>query len=202
MRIQPREGPTQWNSHEFRYNRVMPAPIKVELLPYSPSWEQAAQAESQRLLQALADNIVAVHHIGSTAIPGIHAKPIVDLLTVVRSVSTFDEQQAALMQLGYQCWGEYGIPGRRYCTLDEPATGRAHVSASLLRSGQPANRAAPGVPRLLARQPREGPRIRRGKTPLPSAPSRRLACLFRREGRMDRGTTTICFGLLSRVALK
>lgn len=102
----------------------MPAPIKVELLLYSSSWEQAAQDESLRLRQALTDNIVIVHHIGSTAIPGIHAKPIVDLLPVLRSVSQFDEQQAVLVQLGYQCWGEYGIPGRRYFTLDELATGR------------------------------------------------------------------------------
>lgn len=101
----------------------MPAPIKVELLPYSPGWKQAAQAESLRLVQALANNIVAIHHIGSTAVPGIHAKPIVDLLPVVRSVSKLDEQQAVLKQLGYQYWGEYGIAGRRYCTLDEAATG-------------------------------------------------------------------------------
>jgi GrpB-like predicted nucleotidyltransferase (UPF0157 family) len=101
----------------------MPPPIKVELLPYSPSWAHAAQTEVLRLLRALEDGVIAVHHIGSTAIPGIHAKPIVDLMPVVRSVSKLDEQQSVLQQLGYRYWGDYGIPGRRYCTLDEPSTG-------------------------------------------------------------------------------
>lgn len=104
--------------------RSMPAPIKVELLPYSPTWKQAAKDESLRILQALEGCIVAVHHIGSTAIPGIHAKPIIDLLPVVRNVSELDEKMGVFLQLGYRYWGEYGIVGRRYCTLEEPSTGR------------------------------------------------------------------------------
>lgn len=102
----------------------IPAPIKVELTPFSPDWQELATAEAVRLRQALESNVVVVHHIGSTAIPGIHAKPIIDLLPVVRSVGELDEQKSAFLQLGYEYWGEYGIPGRRYCTLDEPSTGR------------------------------------------------------------------------------
>lgn len=68
--------------------------------------------------------MVVVHHIGSTAVPGIHAKPIVDLMPVVPSVADLDKQESVFRTLGYQYWGEYGIPGRRYCTFDEPSTGR------------------------------------------------------------------------------
>ena len=64
----------------------MPPPIKVELLPYSLSRAQSADAESRRLLQALEEIVLTVHHIGSMAIPGIYAEPILDLMPVVRSV--------------------------------------------------------------------------------------------------------------------
>jgi GrpB-like predicted nucleotidyltransferase (UPF0157 family) len=108
----------------FVGGKPMPAPIKVELLPNSPSWEQAARTETLRLVQALKGNLLVVHHIGSTAIPGIHAKPIVDLMPVVRSVRRLDEHASVIQQLGYRYWGEYGIPGRRYCTFDEISTGQ------------------------------------------------------------------------------
>lgn len=102
----------------------MPPPIKVELAPHSPSWGLVAREETLRLHQALGDTLVAVHHIGSTAIPGIHAKPIIDLMPVVRALSELDAQESALLRLGYQGWGEYGIAGRRYFTFEEPSTGR------------------------------------------------------------------------------
>lgn len=102
----------------------MPAPIGVELLPYSEYWPKMAQEETIRLLDTIGGNLIEVHHIGSTAIPGIHAKAIIDLMPVVRSTKKLDEQQSALQGLGYEFWGEYGIPGRRYCTLDDPTTGR------------------------------------------------------------------------------
>jgi len=102
----------------------MPEAIQVELAPHSPAWARAAAQEAERLWAVLGDNVLAVHHVGSTAIPGIHAKPIVDLMPIVRSVAALDEAAARLQALGYECWGEYGIVGRRYCTLDDPETGR------------------------------------------------------------------------------
>lgn len=102
----------------------MPAPIKVELLPHSPSWAEAARAEVVRLKLALEGNCIVVHHVGSTTIPDIPAKPIIDLMPVMRSVNELDEQEAVLLRLGYRYWGEYGITGRRYLTFDDPATGQ------------------------------------------------------------------------------
>ncbi len=102
----------------------MPAPIRVELLPYSSSWKVTAEKAIAQLFHALPDSIVGIHHIGSTAIPGIHAKPIIDLMPVVRNVNDLDQQHPIFLQLGYSGWGEYGIPGRRFFTFDEPITGR------------------------------------------------------------------------------
>lgn len=107
-----------------RRERIVPAPIKVELVPHSTAWRDLAQRECDRLLQRLGSRLIVVHHIGSTAIPGIVAKPIIDLMPVARSVSALDEQVSEWRKLGYEYWGEYGMPGRRYCTREDPQTGR------------------------------------------------------------------------------
>jgi GrpB-like predicted nucleotidyltransferase (UPF0157 family) len=113
----------------------MPPPIPVELVPHSAQWQRAAEAEGRRLQEALGRNLLAVHHIGSTAIPGIHAKPILDLLPVMHSVGELDQRQRTLESLGYEYWGEYGIPGRRYCTLADPATGRRMIQLHCFDEG-------------------------------------------------------------------
>ncbi len=101
----------------------MPAPIAVVLVPHNPAWAGQAQQEGERLKSVLEDVIVTVHHIGSTAIPDICAKPILDLIPVVRSFADLDIKRQSVEDLGYTWWGEYGLPGRRYCTLDDRQTG-------------------------------------------------------------------------------
>jgi len=102
----------------------MPEAIPVELVPHCSVWSETAAAESRRLIGALAGVLVDVHHIGSTSIPGIVAKPIIDLMPIVASVRKLDELKPVFHSLGYQYWGEYGIVGRRYCTLDDRTTGK------------------------------------------------------------------------------
>jgi len=58
--------------------------IRVELHPHSDHWAEMARAETARLHRALGGVLVTVHHIGSTSIPGIMAKPIVDLIPSCR----------------------------------------------------------------------------------------------------------------------
>ncbi len=86
----------------------------VILVDPDPQWPELAAAEADAIRRALPGLILAVHHIGSTAIPGIKAKPIIDLLVVVPEVSVLDERQQALIDLGYEARGEFGIPGRRF----------------------------------------------------------------------------------------
>lgn len=58
----------------------------VEVVPYNPQWKKAFNAESEKLTAALAENLVFIHHIGSTAISNIYAKPIIDFLIEVLKI--------------------------------------------------------------------------------------------------------------------
>jgi GrpB-like predicted nucleotidyltransferase (UPF0157 family) len=107
----------------------------VELVPYSAEWPATAERELGRLVHALRGPVVAGHHIGSTAVPGLSAKPVVDLLLVVRGVAELDDREAAFRHLGYRCRGENGIPGRRYYTLDDTLTGRRQVQVHCFAAG-------------------------------------------------------------------
>jgi len=99
---------------------------KVEVVPHNPQWRDAFAAEAKQIGAALGENVVAIHHIGSTAIPGIYAKPVVDLLIVVRVITEVDGRSSAMESLGYEVLGEYGISGRRYFRRDNREGIRTH----------------------------------------------------------------------------
>ena len=97
---------------------AMPPPIPVVLVEYDVEWPAKA-AKLVEDLQVLGPTLLAVEHIGSTAIPGMAAKPIVDLMPLVTTLADLDRQRSRAEALGYQWHGELGIPGRRYCTLSK-----------------------------------------------------------------------------------
>jgi GrpB-like predicted nucleotidyltransferase (UPF0157 family) len=121
-----------------------PDPFHVELVPHSPRWAAMASEESARLNAALGDLLVTVHHIGSTAIPGILAKPVVDLIPIVADIDALDARQDVVRGLGYKWFGEYGLKGRRYCYLLDPKSGKRLFQLHCYQDG------APEVPRHLA----------------------------------------------------
>jgi GrpB-like predicted nucleotidyltransferase (UPF0157 family) len=89
----------------------------VELVPPDPRWPEIARAESARLAEAIGQTLIVVHHIGSTSIPGIKAKPTIDLLPMVRDLAVLDTREEAVRALGYDWRGEFGLAGRRFCSL-------------------------------------------------------------------------------------
>src|SRR5688572_5746894 len=86
----------------------------VELIAYNPQWSIHFAQEAKLIKAILKENLVAIHHIGSTAIPNIHAKPIIDIMPVVKDLQSVDALNAEFEKLSYACLGEYGITGRRY----------------------------------------------------------------------------------------
>jgi GrpB-like predicted nucleotidyltransferase (UPF0157 family) len=99
---------------------------KAEVVPHNPNWGNEFEKEAKQVAAAMGETLVAVHHIGSTAIDGIYAKPVIDMLVEVRQIADVDERNSAMERLGYQVKGEFGIPGRRYFRKDNQAGTRTH----------------------------------------------------------------------------
>ena len=70
--------------------------------------------ESEKIRNVLGDIIIDIHHIGSTAIPGIKAKPVIDMLIEVKDIEGVAQHNHKMKELGYEAMGEYGIPKRRF----------------------------------------------------------------------------------------
>ncbi|MFB0635020.1 GNAT family N-acetyltransferase [Bacillus rugosus] len=87
---------------------------KVEVVPYNEKWAEYFNEEKERLKLVLGPEIVAVHHIGSTSIPNMAAKPIIDMLIEVRSIEAVSQYDIQMKAIGYTPKGENGIAGRRY----------------------------------------------------------------------------------------
>lgn len=99
---------------------------KVTLTPYQDDWPADFAAERERLLHTL-PHVVAVEHIGSTAVPGMTAKPLIDLMIGLTHVERYEDCIAPMQQLGYAYMGEYGIPDRHFFVLGDPTTHHAHM---------------------------------------------------------------------------
>lgn len=86
----------------------------VEVVDYDPVWPALFDSECRLLHDALGHVVVAIDHVGSTAVPGLAAKPIIDILMEVTDLEAFDSVDQHMMSIGYTPKGEFGIPGRRY----------------------------------------------------------------------------------------
>lgn len=86
----------------------------IEVVTYDPKWEEEYQREAKEIQNVMSDEIVEIHHIGSTSIPNIDAKPVIDILIGVKDIEKVDKYNEKMEQLGYIARGEHGITGRRF----------------------------------------------------------------------------------------
>lgn len=101
---------------------------RVEVVEYDPAWREKFEDESSKLERLLDDELVAIHHIGSTSVPGLDAKPIIDIMPVVRQIERVDGWIGHMQALGYHSFGEHGIPRRRFFAKDKDVrTVHVHV---------------------------------------------------------------------------
>ncbi|WP_313913502.1 GrpB family protein [Tahibacter sp.] len=101
---------------------------ELQLVPVGPEWAQRFSSESSRLSAALGSAALDIQHIGSTAIPGICAKPILDIAIAIRSYESGHALVPRFEALGYRYRGENGIPRRHYFVLGAPRrTHHVHV---------------------------------------------------------------------------
>mgnify|MGYP002655977369 CR=1 FL=1 len=87
---------------------------KVEVVEYQTNWPEECRHELDKLKKVVGDNWVDGHHIGSTSVKGMAAKPIIDILLEVKHISDLDECNHLFRQLGYEPLGENGLEGRRF----------------------------------------------------------------------------------------
>jgi GrpB-like predicted nucleotidyltransferase (UPF0157 family) len=99
---------------------------RVSVAPPDPQWASGFEAEAQEIQIALGAGCLAIHHVGSTSIPGIYAKPVLDLLVAVTTIDVMDERCPQMTALGYEALGEYGLPGRRFFRKDDADGVRSH----------------------------------------------------------------------------
>jgi len=102
----------------------------IVLAPYDPEWPAQFAAARDEILAACSGLVIEVHHIGSTAIPGLAAKPVIDMLPVVRRLEDGHACIAPLQTLGYAYRGEHGIAGRHYFVRGTPRSHQAHLFAA------------------------------------------------------------------------
>lgn len=89
-------------------------PQHIVVVDYDSFWPLLFQKEADAISRILGDNLVLIHHIGSTSVPFLAAKPIIDIMPVVKDLSDVDAVSEEFVKLGYEYLGEFGIKGRRY----------------------------------------------------------------------------------------
>jgi GrpB-like predicted nucleotidyltransferase (UPF0157 family) len=85
----------------------------IHLSPHDPQWSTLFEAEAQRLSCSLPGG-VSLEHIGSTSVPGLLAKPIIDIMVGAEAHHSIEAIRKVLVQLGYEDLGEAGVAGRIY----------------------------------------------------------------------------------------
>jgi len=150
----------------------------VRLVPYTSEWRLEFTRERERLFAALRGTAVAIEHVGSTAVPGLRAKPVLDIMVGLPRVADHERALSPMDALGYRYKGEHGIPGRHYFRLGEPCTHHLHMVSfgrefwlrhllfrDHLRAHAEVAQAYEAVKlELFARHPKDRPAYQDGKT--------------------------------------
>jgi GrpB-like predicted nucleotidyltransferase (UPF0157 family) len=100
---------------------------RVSLARTHDAWSAAYERERARIAAAIGEHVLGIEHVGSTSIPDVPAKPILDILV---GVEDFDRARVCvepMAAIGYDYRGENGIPRRHYFVKGEPRTHHLHM---------------------------------------------------------------------------
>jgi GrpB-like predicted nucleotidyltransferase (UPF0157 family) len=99
----------------------------IVVVRYDPLWAERFRSEAALIAGIFGEELLSIHHIGSSAILGMSAKPIIDIMPIVSNIQKVEALNSAMMRIGYQPLGEYGIAGRRFFVKGGDATRTHHV---------------------------------------------------------------------------
>lgn len=88
--------------------------MKVKVKEHNEKWKQMYSEESQYIKDVFGGELIDIYHIGSTSVIGLKAKPIIDMMPVVKHIEKIDSFNEQMADIGYESLGENGIKGRRY----------------------------------------------------------------------------------------
>lgn len=103
---------------------------RLTIVGYDPRWPGLFEEEKQRMMGTLGSVALAIEHVGSTAVPGLAAKPIIDLMLGVRRLVDAEASVPKLLELGYEYVTRDPIPGRRYFHKGPPGGRTYHLHAA------------------------------------------------------------------------
>jgi len=98
----------------------------VAVVAYDPRWRALFEVEAARLGHALGETAVRIEHVGSTAVPGLAAKPVIDIQISVPALEPPKPYSAPLEELGYGNWRDVHESDRRFCR-DDPRRHHIHL---------------------------------------------------------------------------
>jgi GrpB-like predicted nucleotidyltransferase (UPF0157 family) len=87
---------------------------KFEVRPYNEQWFSMFEKEGNKLQKIFDSEIIEIHHIGSTSVNGLKAKPIIDIMPVFKDINRIDEFNREMVKFVYKPMGENEISQRRY----------------------------------------------------------------------------------------
>lgn len=98
------------------------------MAPYNPRWPAMFEEERGRIARAVSPWLAEIKHVGSTAVPGLDAKPVIDTMVGLESMAGADHYVEPLVELGYSYWEEGVMPHHRLFVkfVDEAQTARTH----------------------------------------------------------------------------
>lgn len=99
----------------------------VELVVHDPAWQTKFADMRTTMLDACAPWVTEVHHVGSTSIPAIMAKPVIDMMPVVAAAEDGAACVPGMEGLGFEYRGDAGIPGRLFFRKGEPRSHHVHL---------------------------------------------------------------------------
>ena len=101
----------------------------VRIVDYDPQWPILYEEEKDRILGVIGHIVVAIEHIGSTAVPGLGAKPIIDIMIAVRYLDDAEECIEPLKSIGYEYVPEFedSLPERRFFWKGPPEARKYHI---------------------------------------------------------------------------
>ena len=102
----------------------------VEVVRYDPRWPVLFEHERELILSALGEIILDIQHTGSTAVPGLAAKPIIDIMVGVRSMDLPERHLHAMEAIGYEFRDDGGVPGRLYFRKGAPRSHQVHMTVA------------------------------------------------------------------------